>query len=141
MELKLTILKPLKNKEEASAKIYYDGKIGFSKGAVKEMNLTSETYFEVAINEDITDKNIYLIIANKGEDSVIKVIKYQEYAYLNTSKVPLNKKFLFNEIEYSFIIEKQVYLNKDMFVLKYNCEKKRKERKNEKKEEKEIEQK
>lgn len=60
-----------------------DGRLYFNKSAMEEYGLKKDVYVICAYNEDdINDKNIYLVIVSESEKGAIKVTKNE---YLNTT--------------------------------------------------------
>ena len=123
--MKLKFIKN-ENPRKSSSRVLLnrDGRLYFNNSAMREYGLKQGIYVETAINEeDINDKNIYLVISSKEEESAIKVSKA---GYLNT-------KFFFNSIgmDYEntaayYVIEKTKEMGRDVLKLVYSGVRKRK---------------
>ena len=70
------------------ASVHRNGKLGFSSGAAKKLNLTPETRFLVATNaDDPDDKNLYLIEDKQGNEKGFKVSRAGQYYYMRIKHV------------------------------------------------------
>lgn len=117
MELKFIEIdtNPLKPK----ATVHASGRLGFNAEAIAFMELSNKKNFRVAVAGETGEslKNIYLIEQDNASGAA-KVAKTGDYYYLNVGN-------LFEDLEvdyknYSIIydIKKQLYNDKDMYVLK-----------------------
>ena len=123
--MKLKFIKNEKPRKSSSRVLLNrDGRLYFNNSAMNEHGLKQGVYVETAINEeDINDKNIYLVISSKEMDGAIKLTKA---GYLNTI-------FLFDKMgmDYAntpayYVIEKTKVMGRDVLKLVYSGLRKRK---------------
>ncbi|MCH8032482.1 MAG: hypothetical protein IH950_01830 [Bacteroidetes bacterium] len=94
--MKLQKIKPPDSSGLLKATIHASGKLGFSIGAIKVLNINSNSFIQIAVNsEDETDQNLYAFITNKADENTLKINKAGDYYYVNT-------KALFDKLEIDF---------------------------------------
>ena len=65
------------------ASVHKTGKLGFSSGASKLMDLETVKYFNIGLNKaDEEDKSLYLVPIEEETDKSFKVVKAGEYYYV-----------------------------------------------------------
>ena len=70
------------------ATVQKSGKLGFSSGAAKRLDLENHRYFQVAMNaNDPEDKCLYLIPSQEGVQNVFKASKAGAYYYLRIKHI------------------------------------------------------
>ena len=111
--MKIQFLKPVEAKANVKATIHVNGKLGFSKSAIKQFGLDEGKFLKIGVNtEDDSDKDLYVIIKNFDDGESLKIHKAGQYYYVNSK--PLfdsmnidykNKKIIFDieDFEYSNI--------------------------------------
>lgn len=94
--MKLQIIKPPDSSGLLKATIHASGKLGFSIGAIKVMNINSSSFIQIAVNtEDETDRNLYVFITTEADENTLKINKAGEYYYVST-------KALFDKLEIDY---------------------------------------
>jgi len=65
------------------ATVHKTGKLGFSSGASKFMDIENVNSFNIGLNKaDVDDKNLYLVPAESATDKSFKVVRAGEYYYI-----------------------------------------------------------
>lgn len=65
--------------------IHKNGKLGFSRAAIKKLGILQDKYAKLGFNEENKDdKNLYLVVQSYSDEETYKVNKAGEYYYLNT---------------------------------------------------------
>ncbi|HNA65627.1 MAG TPA: hypothetical protein PKZ51_12955 [Saprospiraceae bacterium] len=65
------------------ATIHKSGKLGFSSGAAKVMELEKKSYFNIGFNKaNSDDKSLYMIPLNGETEKSFKVVKAGDYYYI-----------------------------------------------------------
>lgn len=83
--IKLAIHKASDFDRNVKATVQASGRLGFSEGAAKKLNLTGSEYFVLASNEENEDdKNLYGWIETTEENGGFKVNKSGVYYNINT---------------------------------------------------------
>lgn len=83
--IKLAIHKASDFDRNVKATVQSSGRLGFSEGAAKKLNLTGVEYFVLASNEeDVNDDNLYGWIEANDENGGFKVNKSGLYYNVNT---------------------------------------------------------
>src|SRR5689334_3324347 len=81
----LSIYKANELDKNAKVSVQSSGKLGFSEGAAKKLNLSGNEFFILAANnEDATDENLYGWIEPNGDSGGFKVNKSGNYFNINT---------------------------------------------------------
>ena len=111
--MKIQFLKPAEANANVKATIHVNGKLGFSKSAIKKFGLDEGKFIKIGVNtEDKSDENLYVIIKNFDDGESLKIHKAGQYYYVNSK--PLfdnlnidykNKKIIYDveDFEYSNI--------------------------------------
>lgn len=111
--MKIQFLKPVAAISNIKATIHVNGKMGFSKSAIKKFGLDEGKFLKIGVNtEDESDQNLYVIVKNFDDGESLKVYKAGQYYYVNSK--PLfdslnidykNKKIIYDveDFEYSNI--------------------------------------
>ena len=101
--MKLEKIKPPDSSGQLKATIHITGKLGFSIGAIKAMNIMDNAYIQVAVNsEEGDDDNLYIFITNKEDENTLKINKAGSYYYVNT-------KALFDKLEIDYRKKKIIF--------------------------------
>jgi len=83
--------------------IHRNGKLGFSKEAIKKLNISEDKYIKLGINEeDINDKDLYALIQDYSDNETYKINKAGEYFYVNT-------KTLFDKLNINYVEKKVIF--------------------------------
>ena len=65
------------------ATVHKTGKLGFSSGASKMMNLEEVKFFNIGLNRAVEeDKSLYIVPIEKENDKAFKLVKAGEYYYI-----------------------------------------------------------
>ena len=111
--MKIQFLKPVVAYSNIKATIHINGKMGFSKSAIKKFDLEDGKFAKIGVNtEDESDENLYVIFKNFDDGESLKIHKAGQYYYINSK--PLfdslkldykNKKIIYDveDFEYSNI--------------------------------------
>lgn len=111
--MKIQFLKPVAGFSNVKATIHINGKMGFSKSAIKKFGLEEGKFLKMGVNtEDTSDENLYVIVKNFDDGESLKIHKAGQYYYVNSK--PLfdslkidykNKKIIYDveDFEYSNI--------------------------------------
>jgi len=101
--MKISFIKPKHIASNVKCTIHRSGKLGFSKAAIKELNVDETTFVKIGMNEeDTNDKNLYMLILKEKDDDAFKVNKAGRYYYLNT-------KYLFEDLMEDYRTKKIIY--------------------------------
>ena len=112
--MKLEKIKPPDSSGVLKATIHISGKLGFSIGAIKAMNINSNAFIQIAVNtEDDSDQNLYAFIASYKDENSLKINKAGNYYYVNT-------KALFDKLEIDYRRKKIMF---DIVEVEYEGEK------------------
>lgn len=113
-EMKLQKIKPPDGSSILKATIHASGKLGFSIGAIKLMNIGQKNYAQLAINtDDNSDENLYLFLKEKEDENTLKINKAGNYYYLSS-------KSLFDKLEIDYRKKKIMF---DIVEIEYEGEK------------------
>jgi hypothetical protein len=83
--IRLTVQKANELERNVKATVQSTGRLGFSDGAKKKMNLNEKKFVVIATNdEDKTDENLYAWVEESGDGGGFKVNKGGEYFNINT---------------------------------------------------------
>lgn len=111
--MKLEIIKPPDSAGLMKATIHVTGKLGFSIGAIKAMNIGDNNYIQIAQNsEDKEDNNLYIFVTKKQSEKTMKINKAGNYYYVNT-------KALFDSLEIDYRKKKVMF---DIIEIEYEGE-------------------
>ena len=91
--MRLRIFQPIESIGNIKATVQRSGKLGFSMGAIKVLELDKEEcrFFQIASNEDDEeDKSLYLIRTERDDKNAFQAKKAGTYYYLRIKHV-LNK--------------------------------------------------
>jgi hypothetical protein len=117
--MKLKILDIDSNATKPKATIHITGKLGFNMEASKMMDLSDDTYYQVAVDEETgTADVIYFIPATADTKGVVKVAKAGSYFYINLGTTFSKLDLKYEKFIISFDISKTQYEGDDLFVLK-----------------------
>src|SRR5260221_6589348 len=102
--MKFEELSPIDDIGVAKATAHQNGKIGFSMGANKLMDLDNQRHYKVSKNgDDPNDQNLYMVAAPEDDPKAFKVSKAGKYYYLRLRHVL--DKFKLNYKDYSIIFD------------------------------------
>jgi hypothetical protein len=111
--MKLEKIKPPDSAGLLKATIHSSGKLGFSAGAIKAMNINSNSFVQIALNaEDKSDQNLYAFITKQADENALKINKAGDYYYVNT-------KALFDKLEIDYRKNKIMF---DIVEIEYEGE-------------------
>lgn len=86
--IKFNFHKPDISIRRVKATVQKDGKLGFSSGAAKAMELESKRYYRIATNaDDVDDDNLYMVEASKDSEDVFRVAKAGAYFYVRVKQL------------------------------------------------------
>ena len=101
--MKIKYYKPKVITGKAKCTIHQNGKMGFSRQAIKKLGLDTNRYAKIGFNEeDENDKALYLKIQRDQDEDAYKINKAGEYFYLNT-------KYLFDDLNIDYVRKKIIY--------------------------------
>lgn len=101
--MKIKYYKPKAITGKVKCTIHQNGKMGFSRQAIKKMDLETNRYAKIGFNEeDENDKALYLKIQGHQDVDTYKINKAGEYFYLNT-------KYLFDDLNIDYVRKKIIY--------------------------------
>lgn len=101
--MKIKYLKPMFAKGKLKCTIHQNGKLGFSRGAIKKMMIDINKHAKIGINEENRDdKNLYMIIQNYEDEETFRINKAGDYYYLNT-------KYLFDNMKIDYTRKKIIF--------------------------------
>lgn len=108
--MKIKFIKPIISNGKIKCTVHTTGKLGFSKNAIKYLNIDNNSFVKIGVNEDDdSDKDLYLVVTSENNDDTFKVNKAGDYYYLNT-------KYLFDELNIDYRRQKIIY---DINEIKY----------------------
>jgi len=111
--MKLKKIKPPDISGQLKATIHVTGKLGFSIGAIKAMNIGDNNYIQIAQNsENQDDDNLYVFLTKKPDEETMKINKAGNYYYVNT-------KALFDSLEIDYRRKKIMF---DIIEIEYEGE-------------------
>ncbi len=94
--MKIKFVKPKEINQNCKATIHKSGKLGFSLAASEKLNLNTNRYLKIGINEDDdSDKNLYILIDDVQTEDSLRISKAGNYYYANT-------KALFDDLKENF---------------------------------------
>lgn len=112
--MKLQKIKPPDSLGLLKATIHASGKLGFSAGAIKAMNISNNSYIQIALNsDDKNDQNLYIFVTKNVDENSLKINKAGNYYYVNT-------KALFDKLEIDYRKKKIMF---DIIDIEYEGEK------------------
>lgn len=83
--------------------VHKNGKMGFSRQAMRKLNVVTNSFAKIGFNEDDNnDKSLYLLVQDYGDDETFKINKAGDYYYLNT-------KYLFDDLNIDYVRKKIIY--------------------------------
>lgn len=98
--------------------VHKNGKMGFSMEAIKLLNINSNCYIKLGVNEDDSkDTNLYLQVLRNESTNAYKVIKAGKYFYLNTRSLFDELKIDYNNKKIIYDIEKFNYEGTSIYQL------------------------
>lgn len=111
----------------AKATVHQNGKIGFSDGARKLLELESNRFYRVSKNgSDPNDANLYLIPTVDTDEKAFKVSKAGDYFYLRVKHILDKLGIDFKEYRVIFDIKEQTSGNNKYYKMEMRPLKKRK---------------
>lgn len=107
-KMKIKFMSPKAGYGKVKCTVHMNGKLGFSQAAIKKFDITGSTYCKIGINdEDKSDDNLYMVIAEVEDHDTFHVNKAGNYYYLNTRN-------LFDELNMDYKNRKIIYDIEDM---------------------------
>lgn len=108
--MKIKFLKALEEDNTVKCTIQKNGRLGFSSEAVKLLNINTNIYAKIGIDEEEKKiGNLYLEITDKSDDETLRFRRAGEYFFLNTTTIfsqleidYIRKKIIFNIVPMSF---------------------------------------
>lgn len=101
--MKIKFISPKLAEGNIKCTVHVTGKLGFSKQAIKQLNINSSSYVKIGINEDDkNDANLYMIIQKEKDNDTFKINKAGDYYYVNT-------RYLFDDLKIDYIRNKIIY--------------------------------
>jgi hypothetical protein len=115
------------NPIKPKATVHASGRLGFNVEAIDFMELSNKKFFRVAVADDngTALKNIYLIEQDNSEGAA-KVSKAGDYYYLNVGNLFEDLEIDYKDYTIIYDIRKQLYEERDMYVLKMRKPKRKK---------------
>lgn len=107
------------NPIKPKATVHASGRLGFNNEAIQFMELNNKKNFKVAVaDEDGTSVNNIYLIEQDNPTGAAKVAKAGDYYYLNVGNLFEDLNIDYKNFTVIYDIRKQLYENKDMYVLK-----------------------
>lgn len=101
--MKIRYYKPKAITGKIKCTIHRNGKMGFSRQAIKKLGLDINRYAKIGFNEeDENDRALYLKIHGHQDEDTYKINKAGEYYYLNT-------KYIFDDLNIDYVRKKIIY--------------------------------
>lgn len=101
--MKIKYYKPRDTTGNIKCTIHKNGKLGFSRQAIKKLDINEKSYAKIGFNaENDNDKDIYLRIQDYKDEETFKINKAGNYYYVNT-------KFLFDDLNIDYIRKKVIF--------------------------------
>lgn len=101
--MKIRYYKPKAITGKIKCTIHRNGKMGFSRQAIKKLGLDINRYAKIGFNEeDENDRALYLKIQGHQDEDTYKINKAGEYYYLNT-------KYIFDDLNIDYVRKKIIY--------------------------------
>lgn len=111
--MKIRYYKPKTITGRIKCTVHQNGKMGFSRQAIKKLGIGVNKYAKIGFNEaDENDISLYMKIQENQDEETYKINKAGEYFYLNT-------KYLFDELDIDYVRKKVIY---DIQEIKINEE-------------------
>jgi len=83
--MKLKFFKAHEIDRNVKCAIHKTGKLGFSSGANEKLGLSSSVSVTIGMNEDDeSDENLYMVLADSNNPEAFRVSKAGDYYYVNT---------------------------------------------------------
>jgi hypothetical protein len=80
-------ISPKESMNNFSASVQKTGRLGFSLGAIKRMNLSKEKFIRIARNsKNKGDTNFYVFVTEKKEEDSFPIVGAGKYVYVNVAK-------------------------------------------------------
>lgn len=106
---------PDNNYGTIKASVHKTGKLGFSSGAEKFMNLREDLYTKIGFDKE-NDNKLYLII-QENSDNAFKIAKAGEYFYINLKHVFDSKNIDYKSKSIIYDIKKETEDGVEFFLL------------------------
>jgi len=117
--MKIKFFNPESLDKNLKATVHKSGKMGFTIEAASKMDLNSEKSLSIGINEDdIEDKNLYVVINPTKQKDAFSILKAGSYYYVNTKPLFNNLKFDYLRKNISFEISEDEIENMKIFIFK-----------------------
>ncbi len=117
--MKIKFFNPEYLEKNLKATVHKSGKMGFTIESARKMQLSPEKSLLIGINEDdLEDKNLYVIVNQSRQNDAFPVLKAGEYYYVNTKPIFDNLKFEYVEKNISFELSEENINNVKVFVFK-----------------------
>ncbi len=98
--------------------IHKTGKLGFSSGAAKFINLPEVNYVNIGLNKsDSDDKCLYMVITSSKTDRSFKVVKAGDYYYVNVKNIMKELEIDYKNNNVIYDIEKLDYQGKIIYKM------------------------
>ncbi|NLP56600.1 hypothetical protein [Lutibacter sp. B1] len=99
------------------ATVHKTGKLGFSSGASKFMNIENINFFNIGLNKEEEDKSLYLVPVEIETEKSFKVVKAGDYYYVFIKNIMRELKIDYKNETVIYDIEEMEYENNKMFKL------------------------
>jgi hypothetical protein len=110
--MKIQFLKPIETNANVKATVHINGKMGFSKSAIKKFGLDEGKFIKIGVNtEDESDKNLYVIVKNFDDGESLKIHKAGQYYYVNSKPLFDNLGIDYKNMKIIFDVEDFEYSN------------------------------
>ncbi len=114
--MKIEFIKPPETGESVKATIHINGKMGFSKSAIKKFGLDEGKLIKIGLNtEDKTDTSLYVVIKKFDDGESLKVLKAGQYYYVNSKTLFDNLKIDYKNKKIIYDVEDFEYSNIKMY--------------------------
>lgn len=108
--MRLKFIKPDDVEKNVKCSIHKSGKLGFSSGAIKKLDISINKSISIAINEDEdSDKDLYAVVNEDVNKGAFKFSKAGDYFYVNTKSLfdslgidYRNKKIIYDIIDFEY---------------------------------------
>lgn len=106
--MKINYYKPTVTTGNIKCTVHKNGKLGFSRQAIKKLNISEKSYAKIGFNaENNNDRDLYLRIQDNRDEETFKINKAGDYYYVNT-------KYLFDDLKIDYARKKIIFDIKEL---------------------------
>lgn len=117
--MKITFIQPKLQLGKVKCTVHLSGKLGFSKAAVKELDISDNSFIKLGINEeDQNDNNLYMLVTGEESADAYKINKAGDYYYVNTQHLLDKRGVDYKSKKVIYDIESFNYEGTEMYKLR-----------------------